>query len=516
MDITELSIKLYGAHQDMINSSSEDFDRAVERFEDFLEIVGGIFGIDQYNLARYGFFLDRELMRKTYVNLLEENPEIAEVVTKENLPVLMSIDMMDCGDKIAIIESNGFTSRGFSIGDIELIVKSLKNLLDRGEKVTFAIGYPLEEGRARKSDDLVYEKILYSGALAKEMRKYGKKVKVEKFDGGIEGDFDILMLLIPKILSDNFEIKNNKIFLNGIRIDFISDNITRTRNDLLNYVVSINCNGRISDSKHLTYKAVEDFLESLKRESPIYALYSHRINVENMNDREVESEIKESMKDILDMGRDILIKPDKGSGGGGIYVCGSEDEVFDCIKLSEPYAPDGNILIMERAPIIPVDLDSHNAETKIRSGDLLEKVIRRIHKHALKDGIPDSFLRGRHAVDFRFYVALMNGKEVMKKYGVKNLKENSLHIAPEAAILRMAPGIWVDDLKALVEDPTIIKSNISQEVKDKGAKVEYGILRFFVPFEEILEAFNYKEKYRDFMIASFDAVKATIQYSGNL
>ncbi|MFB0561940.1 MAG: hypothetical protein ACETWM_12125 [Candidatus Lokiarchaeia archaeon] len=515
MDITDLSIQLYDAHQEMINSKAEDFDRAVKRFEEFLEIFGGIFGIDQYNLARYGFFLDRELMRNTYVNLLEENPEIAQVKTRENLPVLMSIDMMDCGDKIAIIESNGFTSRGFSIGDIELIESSLRNLLDRQERVTFAIGYPLEEGRARKSDDLIYEKILYCGALAKEMRKYGKKVKVEKFDGKIENDFDILMLPLPKFMAENFEIRENEIFLNGVRIDFISDNITRTRNDLLNYAISVNSNGRISDSKHLTYKAVEGFLKSLKRESPIYGLYSHRINVKDLSDAEIKREIKKSMKEILDMGRDILIKPDKGSGGGGIYVCGSEDEVFDCIKLAEPYAPDGNILIMERAPIIPVDLDSYNPETKIRSGDLLEKVIRKIHRHALKDGIPDTFLRGRHAVDFRFYVALMNGKEIMKKYGIKNLKENSLYITPEAAILRMAPGIWVDDLKALAEDPTIIKSNISQEVKDKGAKVEYGILRFFVPFKEILEAFNYKEKYRDFMVASFDAVKATIEYNEN-
>ncbi len=516
MDIMELSIELYDSYLGMINSKREDFEREVAIFQKLLETIADIFGIDQYNLARYGFFLDRELMRGTYLDLLKENPEIAELNAGVNVPVLMSVDMMDCGEKIAVIETNGFTCRGFSCGEIEIIVSSLKNVLSREKKVTFAIGYPLEEGKSKKSDDLIYEKILYCGALAKKMKEYGKKVKVEKFDGKIEGDFDILMILLPKDMSENFEVRDNGVFLEGVKINFVSDNIARTRNDLLDYAISINSNGKISDSKHLTYKAVEGFLKSLKRDSPIHGLYSRRINVKEISEKEVKGEVRKAVKDILSMGRNILVKPDKGSGGGGIFVCDTEEEVFERIKLAEPYAPDGNVLIMECAPIVPVDLDSYSVKRKIRSGDLLEKIIREIHQHALEEGIPNAFLRGKHAVDFRFYVVCMSGKEIIEKYGAKKINEDGLYIAPQAAILRMAPGIWMDDPKCLVEDPTIIKSNISQEVKDKGAKVEHGILRFFVPFEEILEAFDYKEKYKDFMMASFDAVKATIQYSENL
>lgn len=514
MDITDLSIELYESHQRMINSEKKNFVKEVESFQKYLDKISEIFGIDQYNLARYGYFLDMRLMRETYLELLEERPDIAEVRKSENLPVLMSVDMMDCGGKIAVIETNGFTCRGFSCGDVEMIVSSLKNVLKDG-KVTFAIGYPFEEGKSRKSDDLVYEKILYCGALAKKMREHGKKVKVEKFDdridsGRINNDFDILMLLIPKNMSENFEIRDNRVFLENVRIDFISDNIARTRNELVDYVININPNGKISDSKHLTYKAVESFLKSLKRKSPVHALYSHRINVKELSDKEIREEVKKATRNILAMGRNILVKPDKGSGGGGIFVCSTEEEVFERIKLAEPYAPDGNILIMECAPVVPVDLDLDVG--KIRSGDLLEKVIREIHQHALEEGIPENFLKGKHAVDFRFYVVCLKGKEIIEKYGVKKINGESFYLAPLAAILRMAPGIWIDDSKFLVEDPTIIKTNISQEVKDKGAKVEHGILRFFVPFKEILEAFNYRERYKDFMIASFDAVKATIYY----
>jgi hypothetical protein len=518
MDITDLSVALFQAYEEILNSSREDYEESVGRFSDLLRRVSEEFGVEQFNLARYIYYQDREFMRETYLEVLKEDPEIVEVSAGGDAPVMMCVDMMDCGSDIAVIETNGFTCRGFSCGGVELIVDSLEDAFEDGGKRVFAIGYPLEDGRSRKSDDLLFEKLLYSGALAMRMRERGRVVKVVRHDGSMEADYDLLILLLPKSISKGFEVRGGRVYLEGLKIDCMSDNLVRTRGDLTGYVRSINSNGWISDSKHLTYKAIENYLRCSERRSPMHPLYSHRINVGEISGGELESKALRAAEEVAARCGKILVKPDKGSGGCGIGVCGNTGEVLEKVRSAEAYAPDGSVLVMECAPIVPVDLDSQiRYEGKIwRAGDLLKEIIEEIHGYALEGEIPDDILRGRHAVDFRFYVARIRGRDIMKRYGVENVRGDGFYLAPQAAILRMAPGIWVDDPKALSEDPTIVKSNISQEVEGRGAKTEYGILRFFVAFEGSLAAFGYRGEYKDFMVSAFDAVKATIQYHESL
>ncbi|MFQ5711175.1 MAG: hypothetical protein ACE5GD_05270 [Candidatus Geothermarchaeales archaeon] len=134
MDITDLSIELYDAYQDMINSGVEDYEEEVVRFEKLLGRVSEIFGIEQFNLARFRYHYDERLMENIYEEILEESPEVVEVGSDGDLPVLMSVDMMDCGDSIAIIETNGFASRGLSTGDIEMVAISLEKVFEKGER----------------------------------------------------------------------------------------------------------------------------------------------------------------------------------------------------------------------------------------------------------------------------------------------------------------------------------------------------------------------------------------------
>ncbi len=518
MDITDLSIALSETYEDILSSSEYEYEDNIERFSSMLRRVSEEFSIEQWNLARYVRYQDRELMRETYLEVLKEDPEIVEVDVRGDAPVLMCVDMMDCGSDIAVIETNGFTCRGFSCGGVELIVDSLVNAFQESGKRVFAIGYPFEEGRSKKSDDILFEKLLYCGALARRMREQGRVVKVVRYDGRIEAVYDILILLLPKSISQRFEVRDSGVYLEGLKIDYMSDNLVRGRDDLAGYVRRINSNGLISDSKHLTYKAVEDYLRRLERESPMRLLYSYRMNVRELSGGELERKAYEAAEEISAKHSKILVKPDKGSGGDGIAVCGDREEVLEKVMYAEPYAPDGNVLVMECAPIVPVDLNSkiEYRDNVMRAGVLLKEIIKEIHGYALEGEVPENILMGKHAVDFRFYVACVRGKDVMERYGVENVREDGFFLVPQAAILRMAPGSWVDDAKILSEDPTIIKSNISQEVEGKGAKTKYGILRFFVAFEGSLEAFGYRDKYKDFMVSAFDAVKATIGYHESL
>lgn len=517
MDITHLSIRLHDAYQEMMASKKKGFEGKARRFERLLREIGKRFGIDQYNLARFGYHSNRELVRRTYLTLLEDEPETAELDMGQNLPVLMSVDMMDCGDGIAVIETNGFTSRGISAaGDVDMIAGSLVGMFKGQRRVVLAIGYPLREGEAKKSDDLVFEKILYSAALAKRMGRLGRGVRIVKYDENEElGDYELLVLLLRKDLSRLLKAKDKGVYLGRIRIDFVSDNLMRNRYDLLGHTRSINFNGIISDSKYLTYKAVESYLSTASSgKTPITPLFSQRINSREIDAEDVRREIETAAKRVIAGGRRILVKPDKGSGGGGIGICEGEGVVMEKIKLAEPYAPDGYVLVMECAPIVPVDLDVSilYERRRRRSGDLLKEVIKEIHGPAIHgDEVPSNLLMGRHAVDVRFYVVCIRGEQLAETYRSDKIKRNRVYLAPLGAIFRMAPGIWVDDPRALARDSSIIKSNISQEVQGKGAKVEHGILRLFVPCAKLLAAFGYEEKFKDFMTASFHAVKATIQ-----
>ncbi|MFQ6089334.1 MAG: hypothetical protein ACE5K0_10590 [Candidatus Methanofastidiosia archaeon] len=515
-DITDFCVVLCKAYQELRKAENdEEFKRQVRIFNSLLSYISEEFGIEQFNFARHTHYLDQSLIDSAYLGILRENIKSAKLKLTYELPLIMSVDMMDCGEFIAAVETNGFTSRGISNGEITSVGFALYSFLKSDRKATFLIGYPKMEGKHEKSDDLLYEKLIYLGALVMRMRKARKNIRVLKEYREVDSDYVIYIL--PKDIKSELILKNDKVYWRGRRIDYMSDNLTRTRLDLLPYVKSVNPNGVVSDSKHLTYDAI---MQHTLKGSPLYPLFSHKISIEKFSEEEMMKEIEKAFSEIVEnRGRRVLIKPDKGSGGCGIYISEKIEDTFEKIQESKNYAPDGGVLVMECAPVVPVDLDLELkiGKDRIRAGELLRREIERVHEGFLNGAeVPEEIIHGKHATDVRFYVTFASGKDLIERFGEDALKlgiwVDEFYLYPMGSVIRMAPGVWSEDPRELAQNPSIIKTNISQEVEDKGAKTEYGVLRAFPPTKKILKALGYEKKYKKFMLAAFDAVKATILY----
>jgi hypothetical protein len=337
------------------------------------------FGYPQISLKpireRQNIKLIDKIMHSTEEHLREKGGNLV----KKPLFFAGSVDFMvkneDGLKEYYVLETNGGSSRGYSTLPEKYWSKaydSYAETLDfvKTKNPVVIIGAP-------PADLIYYEKILLSEHIVKKMLRNNSidakavmikdltEKQLKKGNVVITGSYSEI---IPRL-----NVKGKTVYLDNKKVDvLIGDGIARRKPEIVRYLLKnelktivVNDIFFITDDKSLTYLAVN----KAKKELNDYSIYP--IGFEKAYSK---TELKNSIKSMLNKNSEILIKPHGGSGGSGIDIISENDDVDKKIngslihyakkfgKNRQPYP----YTVCQRVKATPVDWKSGKHQYDIR------------------------------------------------------------------------------------------------------------------------------------------------------
>lgn len=311
-------------------------------------------------------------------------------VVQEPLFFVGSVDFMvrnENGQKnYYILEANGGNSRGFSALPHKYWHEINKCF---AESLTFTgtknpvvlIGHP-------NKDLILYEKIILGQDLVKKLQKNNPQAEVVHVNNLTakrlkQGN---LVILGPykDILPRLSVFKNNFVYFDGKQVDIlIGDGIVRRKPEILKHLLKkdlksivVNDIFVLTDDKALTYLAAEK-AGSILRKFNVEPIAFKRAK----NRKRLESNIEKLLQNIPE----ILIKPHGGSGGSGIDIITSKQQIENKINSSikhyqEKFGPKRNpfpYTVCQRVKATPVVWNDalHHFDIRIYVGRQKDKII---------------------------------------------------------------------------------------------------------------------------------------------
>lgn len=220
-----------------------------------------------------------------------------------------------------IIEANGGSSRGISSlapNQYEACHRAYLQTLEHREDGAVLIGHPAD-------DKMLYEKALLTEDFIDKGLKYSDINNINSDTEVILASYDDL---IPKI-----ELKNDKPTVEDREIDIIiGDGVVRRHRQLTQKTinnnldaVTINSIFPVTDDKSATYKAQEISSEKLESIGVKPIDFTRAYNKQEII-HEVEKRVERQGK--------AIIKPSRGSGGRGIEIIRSKNEIETKVEES--------------------------------------------------------------------------------------------------------------------------------------------------------------------------------------